>query len=67
MTPRAQRTLIYCLKLYAFIVPVYFLAYRGLWKAVPWRTALINSLIFGVVNVIFLGAVRYYMVGRGED
>ena len=71
LTPRLKRTLRYCLVLYVFIVPTYYLVYRLMWTEVPPRTAITNSLVFGVVNLIFLGALHYYRVGNkdgeGED
>ena len=67
MTDRQRGTLRYCVILYFFIVPVYFGCYRLLYGDIPWRTALINSALFGVVNVLFLGAVHYYRVGRRAE
>jgi len=67
LTPRLKNTLRYCLILYVFIVPVYYLFYRLLWEEVPPRQAIVNSLIFGVVNVIFLGAVHYFRVGNKDE
>lgn len=66
-TPRLKSTLRYCLVLYVFIVPVYYLFYRLMWSEVPSKTAFINSLIFGVVNLIFLGALHYFRVGNKDE
>ncbi len=66
LTPRLKSTLRYCLVLYVFIVPVYYLFYRLMWAEVPSKTAFINSLIFGVVNLIFLGALHYFRVGNKD-
>lgn len=66
LTPRLKSTLRYCLVLYVFIVPVYYLFYRLMWEEVPSGTAFTNSLIFGVVNLIFLGALHYFRVEKKE-
>lgn len=67
MSDRLKRTLRYCFILYVFIVPVYFIFYQILYPETPWRTALISSVLFGVVNVIFLGSLHYFRVRRDED
>lgn len=67
LSSRLKSTLRYCLVLYVFIVPVYYLFYRLLWEDVSPRTAIINSLIFGVVNLIFLGALHYFRVDNKKD
>lgn len=72
LTLRLKRTLRYCAILFLFIVPAYYLVYRLLWDDVPPREAFTTSLIYGVLNMIFLGALHYFRVSKyveeeGED
>ncbi|TXF88804.1 hypothetical protein FUA23_13215 [Neolewinella aurantiaca] len=67
LTPRLKRTLRYCLVLYIFIVPTYYLVYRLMWDDVPAKVAFINSLIFGIVNLTFLGPLHYFRVGNRDE
>ena len=72
LTLRLKRTLRYCAVLFLFIVPAYYLVYRLLWDDVPPREAFIASLIYGMLNMVFLGALHYFRVSKkvedeGED
>ena len=61
MSEHLRGTLRYCLVLFLVLVPVYFLVYRMIWDAensYAWTTA----LIYGTLNVLFLGALRHFFV-----
>lgn len=64
LTPRLKRTLRYCLILFVVIVPTYYLVYRLMWPEVPGGEAFTASLIYGMLNVLFLGALHYYRVSN---
>lgn len=64
LTPRLKRTLRYCLILFVVIVPTYYLVYRLMWPEVPQGEAFTASLIYGMLNVLFLGALHYYRVSN---
>lgn len=64
LTPRLKRTLRYCTILFLVIVPVYYLVYRLLWEEVPSGEAFTTSLVYGILNVLFLGALHYYRVSN---
>ena len=66
MTDRLKRTLRYSLVLFVFTVPTYYLVYRFMWDEVPRKLAFGNSLIYGVLNVIFLGSVHYFF-RKGDE
>jgi hypothetical protein len=64
IAPRLQRTLRYCAVLFLVIVPAYYFVYKLLWDDVSSGEALTTSLIYGVLNVLFLGALHYFRVSN---
>lgn len=64
LTPRMKRTLRYCLILLAVLTPVYFLVYTLFWNDVPKNIAFQTSLLYAVVNMVFLGALHYVYAGK---
>ncbi|WP_020568564.1 hypothetical protein [Neolewinella persica] len=64
ISPRLQRTLRYCAVLFLVIVPAYYFVYKLLWDDVSSGEAFTTSLIYGVLNVLFLGALHYYRVSN---
>lgn len=46
------------------IVPAYYLVYRLFWDDVSSGEALTTALIYGVLNVLFLGALHYFRVSN---
>jgi hypothetical protein len=63
-SPRLQRTLRYCAVLFLVIVPAYYFVYTLFWEEVSSGEALTTSLIYGVLNVLFLGALHYFRVSN---
>lgn len=67
ITPRMWRTLRYCLILLLVLVPVYYLVYTTFWSEVSGREALQTSVLYAVVNMIFLGALHYVYASKTEE
>jgi TRAP-type C4-dicarboxylate transport system permease small subunit len=67
LTPRLKRTLIYSLVVFCFTVPTYYLVYTTLWDEVSSADAWSASLMYGVLNMLFLGAVHYYIMNKQKD
>lgn len=68
LSPRLRRTLRYCLVLFVVLTPVYYLVYTLLWDEVPRREALLTSLMYAVINMVFLGALHFvYSGGSNEE
>lgn len=67
ITPRMRRTLRYCVILLAVLVPVYYLVYTLFWKEVPRAQAFQTSVIYAVINMVFLGALHYVYASKGEE
>ena len=64
LTPRMKRTLRYCLVLLAVLVPIYYLVYTLFWSDVPKNVAFQTSVMYAVVNMVFLGALHYVYAGK---
>jgi hypothetical protein len=64
ISPRLKRTLRYCAILFLVIVPAYYFVYKLFWDDVSSGEALTTSLIYGVLNVLFLGALHYFRVSN---
>jgi hypothetical protein len=64
ISPRLQRTLRYCAVLFLVIVPAYYFVYKLFWDDVSSGDALTTALIYGVLNVLFLGALHYFRVSN---
>ena len=67
MSDRLKNTLSYCLKLFLFIVPFYYVVYALFWEDVPRKEMIITSLLYGGVNVMFLGSLHYFRTGRDRE
>lgn len=67
ITPRMWRTLRYCLILLLVLVPIYYLVYTIFWSEVPRQEALQTSVLYAVVNMIFLGALHYVYASKAAD
>lgn len=66
ITARMRRTLRYCLLLLAVLTPIYYLVYTLFWDDVPKDVALQTSVMYAVVNMVFLGALHYVYAGKKE-
>lgn len=60
MSAQLKATLKYCLILFLVIVPIYFLVYRAFWPEVARQEAIYTSLMYGCINVMFLGALHFF-------
>ena len=60
MSPKLKNTLSYCLKLFLFIVPLYYLVYALFWDDVPRQEMIVTALMYGGINVMFLGSLHYF-------
>ncbi|NJC27969.1 hypothetical protein [Neolewinella antarctica] len=60
MTDRLKATLRYCLILFLVIVPIYFLVYRFFWPEIARQEAIYTALMYGGINVMFLGSLHYF-------
>lgn len=67
ITPRMKRTLRYCLILLVVLTPLYYLVYTLFWSDVPKHVALQTSVMYAVVNMVFLGALHYVYAGKKEE
>lgn len=65
ISPRLKRTLIYCLVAFVVIAPIYYLVYGLIGKEFAPGERLNTSLIYGFINVLFLGALHYFFSGKG--
>lgn len=65
--PRLLRTLRYCLTLVVVLVPVYFLVYTLFWSDVPRLEAFKTSLMYAVINMVFLGALHYVYASKPKE
>ncbi|MEO0732370.1 MAG: hypothetical protein AAFZ52_06020 [Bacteroidota bacterium] len=63
-TPRLRRTLRYCLVAFVVIAPLYYVVYGFIGEALNPAERLQTSLIYAVINVVFLGALHYYFAGK---
>ncbi|MEM9525694.1 MAG: hypothetical protein AAGA31_03745 [Bacteroidota bacterium] len=66
LSPRLKRTLIYCLIAFVVIVPIYYVVYGFIGKDFAPGERLNTSLMYGFINVLFLGALHYFFANRGE-
>lgn len=60
MTPRIKATLRYCGIVFLVLVPVYFLCHLLFWPEEGSRVALTTGLMYGAINVLFLGSLHYF-------
>ncbi|OAV43105.1 hypothetical protein [Lewinella sp. 4G2] len=67
MSEKLKGTLKYCGILFLVLVPIYFLVYRLFWPEVPRNEAINTSLMYGIINVIFLGALRHFLKRDGTE
>lgn len=61
------RTLRYCLILLVVLTPLYYVVYTMFWDDVPKSVALQTSVLYAVVNMVFLGALHYVYAGKKEE
>ena len=64
---RLKRTLRYCLILFAVLVPLYYIVYTLFWSEVPTGEAFKTSLMYGAINVVFLGALHYFYASAPKE
>ncbi len=64
LSPRFKRTLLYCLVAFCFIAPMYYLVYGFIGKEFAPGERLNTSLIYGLINTLFLGAIHYYLINK---
>ena len=67
MNDKLKATLRYCVILFLVLVPVYFLVYRMFWPEVDRQEAIYTSLMYGGINVLFLGSLRYFLKRDAEE
>ena len=60
MTDRLKRTLRYCVVLFVFTAPLYYVVSGFLWEEVTPRDRLITALLYGGINVLFFGSIHYF-------
>jgi len=66
-SPRLRRTLIYCLVAFLVIAPIYYLVYGFIGKDFAAGERLQTSLIYALINVLFLGALHYFFANRPKE
>ncbi|SEQ34564.1 hypothetical protein [Neolewinella agarilytica] len=67
LSPRLQRTLIYCLVAFCFIAPMYYLVYGFVGENLSADQRLQTSLIYGAINTLFLGAIHYFLINKPRE
>lgn len=67
ITSRMKRTLRYCLILLTVLTPLYYVVYTLFWSDVPKSVALQTSVLYAVINMVFLGALHYVYAGKKEE
>lgn len=67
ITARMKRTLRYCAILLVVLTPLYYVVYTLFWDDVPKDVALQTSVLYAVINMVFLGALHYVYAGKKAD